>query len=470
MSSLIQNIKLSGFTFASRIVSGSVVYIVLARIMTVNDFGVLTFGTTLAGLLAVMAEFGFSLMAQRDIPQNRFNFNKYVFNTLLQKIGFSVITIVGGFIYLKTFYNGINFSVGIIFAFNAILTSYIMYFFSVFRAKNMFVVESWISILYAIFSVIIVVLYYFKNLDVIFVAYSLLFIRLIQFIILIVFLIKKFDIKPILDKKIQTYLFKNSYSFGLHYIIGIFYFSIDNQLLAYYSGNEALAIYQAIFKLVLILLAVNSLFEMVFLPFLSSQYKNNKQEFTNTAKLINKTIIIFGLSLFVFFNLFVSDIVTILYSDKYIIGLSIAFPLSLVLLFRIQTTIYSVILTISNHQNLRVVTVFVSLIINLVLNFIFIPKYGFVGAAYVSMLTHIVMLILYVTFTKKYINSFIIDKETIILTIFTIILLIFINYFNFKFSFVQAIAAFVVFIVTLIFVLKKEQINKLKLILKGSYY
>jgi peptidoglycan biosynthesis protein MviN/MurJ (putative lipid II flippase) len=38
MSSLANNIGLSIFTFLSRIVSGSIVYIILARLMSVNDF------------------------------------------------------------------------------------------------------------------------------------------------------------------------------------------------------------------------------------------------------------------------------------------------------------------------------------------------------------------------------------------------------------------------------------------------
>ena len=78
MSSLANNIGLSIFTLLNRVISGSVVYIVLTRLMSLNDFGVLSFGTTLAGLLIVVAEFGFSLMAQRDIPQKRFDFKDYI--------------------------------------------------------------------------------------------------------------------------------------------------------------------------------------------------------------------------------------------------------------------------------------------------------------------------------------------------------------------------------------------------------
>ena len=438
--------------------------------MSINDFGVLTFGTTLAGLLAVVAEFGFSLMAQKDIPQNKFNFNDYVFNTLVQKAGFSAITLIGGVIYLNLFYTGDNYSVGLIFILNAIVTSNIMYFFSVFRAKNMFVIESWLSLIYAIFSVLIVVLFYYYNLSVIFVAYSLLIVRVIQFVVLSIVMVDRFSIKPNFNKKINIYLFKNSYSYGLHYIIGVFYFTIDNQLLAYYSGNEALAIYQAMFKLVLILLAVNSLFETVFLPFLSSKFGGDKVVFLNMASLINKTIVILGLSIFLMFNLFVKDVVTFLYPEDYLVGLTITFALSLVLLFRIQTTVYSVLLTISNHQNMRVVTVAITLLTNIVLNFMLIPKYGFRGAATVSAITHFVMLILYVGFARKYINSFLIDLKTVLFSLSVILFFLVIHITGFELSYFYIFLVLSLYVTSLLLIFSKEQLIQVKRLVTGTYY
>lgn len=438
--------------------------------MSVNDFGVLTFGTTLAGLLAVVAEFGFSLMAQKDIPQNKFNFNDYVFNTFIQKIGFSTITLIGGIIYLSLLYDGDNYSVGIIFVINAIITSQIMYFFSVFRSKNMFVIESWLSVIYAVFSVLIVAFFYYLNLSILFVVYGLLFIRIIQLVIVSIILIKEFKIKPNFNKEINKYLFKNSFSYGLHYIIGVFYFTIDNQMLAYYSGNEALAIYQAIFKIVLILLAVNSLFETVFLPFLSSKYGKNNKEFLGIASLINKAILILGLSIFVFFNLFVKDIVTFLYPSDYLIGLSISYALSLVLLFRIYTTVYSVLLTISDHQNMRVITVLITLIVNVSLNLIIIPKYGFNGAATVSAMTHLVMLLLYVSFARKYIKSFLIDIKTVVFTASVVLFFSLIHFGFFEINYTESVLTIIVYVTLLFMVVKKEQRNKIFQLITGNYY
>ena len=223
------------------------------------------------------------------------------------------------------------------------------------------------------------------------------------------------------------------------------------------------------FKIVLILLATNSLFEMVFLPFLSSQYKNNKSEFNNTAKLINKIIIIFGLSLFVFYNLFIQYIVNVLYSDKYLIGLSIAFPLGLILLFRIQSTVYSFILTISHHQNMRVVAVLLSLIVNVILNFIYIPQYGIHAAAYVSVATHILILISYIAFSNKYIKSFLIDKSTLLFVLFISSTITLANYTNIQLNLWYSLFSLLIYGLALVFIFNKEQRMKVKQILMKSY-
>jgi len=462
LSSLIKNIGLSIATFVSRIISGSVVYIVLARVMSLEEFGVLSFGSTLAGLITVMAEFGFSLMAQRDIPQSRFDFSSYVFNTFIQKVGFSLIALVGGLLYVYFFYSGLNIIIGVIFIINAIVTSGNMYFFAVFRAKNIFKIESWLSLIYAVLLLIIIGLYFTFELDVIFIAYGLLLARVLQFLVLVTIFLNKFQLKFSINHSIQKYLFKNSFSFGAHYIIGIFYFSIDNQMIAYYSGNAQLAIYQAFFKVVLILLMVNGLLEGVFLPFLSSKYKKGLVEFQIVAKLINKVIISLGLALFVFFILFASDIINILYTDKYISALIITLPLAFVLLSRILSTVYSVGLTISDNQNLRVLTVLISLIVNVVLNFIFIPKYGFIGAAYVSMLTHFVLLGLYIYFGYKQFQSFLIDKTLVYYSISSIIAAVLYSFSDYNFSFLQSIFVLLLWFIGLILLYSKKQFIEIK--------
>ncbi len=435
MINIATNLKYSIITFISRIISGSIVFILLARLLTVSEFGLLSFGVSFAGLLTVLAEFGFSLMAQRDIPQNKFPLNDYISNALFQKIFYSFLASVGAFVYLFFTYSGDSIRIGIIFLINAILTSYSMYFFSVLRAKNLFKHESLLSAFYSIFLGFTFVTLFFFNKNVLFLAIGLLVARLVQFILICYFFFNTIEFSRFrLKMSIQKYFFKNSFSFGLHYIIGVFYFTIDSQLIFFYSGEEELAIYQSFFKVILIMLSVSDLLNNIFIPYFSSRIIKRDNLFDNLTLIANKAIIILGLVMFVFINLFAEDIITILYSEKYLSAMSIVLPLSFVLLFRICASFYAILLTISDHQGMRVLVVAISLFVNFFLNIWLIPNYGFIGAAYVSMFTHLIMLILYFWFSSRF-NSSLLSPDILLLLIITVFLIFLKSFYKLEFSF-----------------------------------
>jgi O-antigen/teichoic acid export membrane protein len=472
MSSLIRNVKLSLITYTSQIISGSIVYIVLARILSMSDFGLLSFGITLAGLLTVTSEFGYALMAERDISQKKFPLHDYIFNAFTHKLVFSILSVLGGLIYLFAFYSGANVTIGAIFVINAVITSNNIFLLAAFRASNLYKVESLLALFYALVLVLVIICFLVFHFQVIFIAYSLVAARFLQFVILVIVFTKKFGRFVFsIDSKIQKYFLQNSYSFGAHYIIGIFYFSIDSQLIAYYSGNEALAIYQSYFRIVLILLSVSDLLNNVFLPYLSSKFRNDKAHFIEVTAIANRIVIFLGLALFLFLNLFSKDIVQLLYSEKYASALTIVIPLSFVLLFRIVCSIYAILLTISDHQNIRVIVVFVSLIINISLNFWLIPEYGYVGAAYVSMITHFILVSLYIVFSSRYLGSLFIDSQSILFLVITVLLIILKSYFHVELSFFYSALILLLWSGSLVMINinKKEQMKKVADVFRGGY-
>jgi O-antigen/teichoic acid export membrane protein len=470
MPSLSKNITLSFFTFFNRIISGSIVYIVLARVMSIEEFGILSFGVTFAGLLTVIAEFGFSLMAQRDIPQKRYGFNEYVYSAVFQKLGFSFLAALGGVLYLTLSYSGFSVKVGLVFLINAIVTSNNMYLFAVFRSINKYKFESLVSGIYSILLIGIISVYYIYSLDILFLSFGLLLSRFVQFIVLFYILIIKYGYPTkVFDKEIQKYLFKNSFSFGAHYIIGVFYFTIDSQLIYYYAGASQLAIYQSIFRIVLILLSFGDLINNVIIPFLASKFSFNKDNFIQIARVLNKTIITIGLALSIAFILFVEQVLNLLYSNKYDDALSIIFPLCIVLFIRISTSIYAALLTVSDHQNVRVIIVFVSLLINVILNIALIPIYGFIGASYVSMITHIVMFIMYILFSKIYLNSTMFDFEMLVLSTITVSFFLIYRFFYVEFNLFYSFISIFVWLFVVLFVYKKDFFLNLKELYNNSY-
>jgi O-antigen/teichoic acid export membrane protein len=471
MPTFFRNVKLSLITFFSRLISGSVIYIVLARVMTIEEFGLLSFGVTFAALLIVVAEFGFSLMAQRDIPQKRFGLNEYVYNALIQKSAFSLLSVSAGIIYLFWFYSGITVTVGVIFVINAIVSANSMFLFAVFRSVNIYRVESILSGLYAFFMCVIVVIYFFFDPGIIFLSYGLLLSRFIQLIALVIFYIVKFGFpRKLFNKEIHKYFFRNSFSFGAHYIIGVFYFTVDSQLLFYFAGADQLAIYQAIFRIVLVLLSFGDLLNNIYVPFLSSRFFTDKVSFIQAAKISNKTIFTLGLGMLVFFYIFSKDIMQILYSDKFDTALAIVLPLSAVLFLRISTSLHAVLLTISDYQRIRVIVVFISLLMNVFLNLWLIPLYGFTGAAYVSMITHLAMAAMYLAFSKLYIKFPLYDREMMILLLVTTGILAVFQIFQDEYNIAFSIFLIMVWLTAVLLTYSRHFFLKQKELFLGQFY
>ena len=161
MNSIINNIFLSISSYGIKLFSTVLIYIVFAKILNISDYGLLIFGISFSGIMIVVSEFGFSLMAQKDIPQKKFETNIYVFNSLIQKLYFSIISFFIGFVYLYFIVDSNNFLVGFVFLLNSIITAYVMYFISVFKAKNLFRIELKSSLIYFLSILVILIINYF---------------------------------------------------------------------------------------------------------------------------------------------------------------------------------------------------------------------------------------------------------------------------------------------------------------------
>jgi O-antigen/teichoic acid export membrane protein len=334
-----------------------------------------------------------------------------------------------------------------------------MFLLAVFRSKNYFKVEVNSSIYYSLIIGSTVFLFFIFKFSVFILCIGFLIARVIQLAILSSSYINKFGVSNFLyDQGIQKYLNKNAYSYGFHYIIGILYLTIDSQLIVLYSGNKELALYQSVFNIVLILLSITDLLGNVFLPYLSKAYRFERVDFIEKAHVINKFIFTLGIIMFVGFNLFGESVLYLLFNDKYIEAFNIIYPFSFVMLFRMLCLVYAFGLTISDNQKDRILIVFITLLINVTLNFIIVPKYGFIGAAYVSMLTHSILALLYLIFFNKFFKSNLLKPE---LVLFFIPFSIIITFSVFYSSIWLSVLTFLLLIIFVLFVYPKKEVNKL---------
>ncbi len=454
MPTVSKNIFWSSISAFLQIYTGGIVFMLMAKMMTLNDFGLLSFGFSFGTLLATCVDFGQSLMIMKDYPQKKFEPNSYVLNSLAQKVVFIVVFGIISLAYLNWFYDSLWVEIGNRFILFAILTAYVLYLQAILRVKNRFKASAISIVIYALVISIIVLLYYLGELNMLQFITCMIFGKLIQLLSTLMMC------KDILKRKwfninIQKYLFKNSWSYGAHFIFGTFYFTIDTQIIALLLEAKDVALYQSIFRIIYIFLIVSDVASNVLLPYLSSKFAK-KENIDVLSGNILYLLFIIGSALFLVFTLFHKEIISILYTKEYLQAYPLVLPFSLVILLRTAASIYGTLLTISNNQTNRVKVVFISMIVSISLNFILIPSLGIIAAAWTSVIVHAVLLGGYFFYSK---NDFpkieLMNKENVtILTVTTLIFIISSVFYNDSFLF--SIIFFIVWCLTIIYFLNKH--------------
>ena len=386
-----------------QVYTGSIVLIFLAKLLNLSNFGELSFGIALSGIIATCGDFGYSLMTIRDLPQNRFVTREYISNVLIQKHIINIAVFLLGFFYIFIFFSSGNyFWIKVLFLVDGIILSYTAYLVALFQATSKFKTEAYSVIIGAFFLTIIVILQYILKFP-----FEILCLLLVcsHFIKLIWLFFNSRTVisiqRPTYNKEIQGYLFRNSWSFGLHYIIGVFYFSLDTQIISKILGNTQLALYSSAFRVITAILLFSNILTQVFLPYLSSRYKQIDNHFKALVRQLILVVFCGTFFMGIVMIIFSEEVIGLLYKADYLGSAILFMPLLFMSILRGIAGIFGILLTISDHQVYRVKAIFASLVISFLSNYILIPIYGIQGAAFASMLTHMVLLISYVFYVKR---------------------------------------------------------------------
>lgn len=195
-------------------------------------------------------------------------------------------------------------------------------------------------------------------------------------------------------------------SFGMVIATSI-YLLLTNIILGSISGSEDLAYYSQASKLIQICIVFVTSLGSVMIPRISFFIEENRQD--EYIKLL-KTLFSFNM----FVSLPIAGILITL-SHRivvYLFGISFAssaFPLRIMAINLIVVALSNIlgqqILYPNNKDKLVMTSVFAGAIINVLFNFILIPRYSYIGASISLLLTEVIVLILRFIFSYKYINK-----------------------------------------------------------------
>ena len=438
-----------------------------ARYLGVEGFGILALSLSLTGLFGVFTDLGLTNLTTREVSRDKSLASKYIGNTTLIKIIYAFLTfgIIALVVYIIGYPQEVKIVVYLI-TLSVILNAFTSIFNSIFQAFQKMEYMSLNIILNAILMITGILIVIHFGLGIITLASVYLISSVIVLIITLITYSWKFFVPNIrLDLKFWKPTIKEASFFGLSNILVVIYFYIDSLMLSIMVGYSAVGIYNASYKLIVVLLFIPGIFVTSIFPLMSQHFESSKNllkiEYEKSVKYLF-TIAIF---IFVYGFSFADKIILIIYGTAYIPSIIALQALIFVIPIIFVTNLFNNLLGAINRQRILIIITGIGALFNVVLNLILIPKLSYIGASLATVFTECIVFTLMFYYISKYFLRISL-KQNISKTIVSgILTVLFIYYLKLNINWIfAAILGLVCYLLLLVIfkIITKEDVEILK--------
>ena len=178
-------------------------------------------------------------------------------------------------------------------------------------------------------------------------------------------------------------------------------------------GNKDVGIYSIAANLIQVLAILITPIQVSIFPKMLELYKRNYEEYYNFYLKIN----IIVTQLYLFLSILSIIVVNILFlkifSDEYTLAIPTYTILTISAFFKANGALQTTHVTIKNITKKIFYKTFSGILINIILNYIFINKYGVIGAALATAVTHFLSLFIFDFFIEEYKEQAIVQLKSL---------------------------------------------------------
>jgi len=383
-------------------------FTLLARFLGASQVGQYVFALSFTTIFSVFIDFGLSPVLTREIAKNKEKASNYLSNVVSLKIFFSLIIYFLVFVLI----NLLNYPfttrllvylAGLV----MVLDSFTLSFYAVLRGFQTLKYEAIGTMVYQIIVVSlggIFLLLKFPLFSFILVIVSAsLFNFLFSFFIL--YKNKKVKIHFSLNKKIISFLFKIALPFAIAGIFIRIYSYIDSVLLSKLAGSTAVGLYSVAYKLTFAFQFIPAAFGASIFPAFSYFYAYSKEKLQQTFEKAVRYLVMLALPLTGGIFVLADKFILTLYGQEYFPSIIPLRILICVLIFVFLNYPLGSILNACDKQGINTRNIGLAMVINVVLNFVLIPRYSFIGSSIAALVSYSFLTfisIFYVTKTISY--------------------------------------------------------------------
>ena len=403
---LLKNIRYSTITTVSRLVSGFFLIFILARLLTLNAFGILTYSIVFANLLVLIIEYGYELKLSKDTAKNLNEIGILTWRAVKVKLLLLIFVIIILFILgVFSYPDPTTYKIIFILCISSVFNSFAKHFLIPYRSIDRFDVEAKYVFINNIllFWVVALIAYFSRNITAI--ALGFLCVKIIYSTFTVRRFIADFGLK--FDTINLFYELKQTFPYAVHIAVGAMYLNIDTIILKEFVTNSEIGLYQAGMRAMAGATIGLGILNSVLIPKLSSLVDGRKDQLIKLSTKFNLFALILGVLTAVIVNIFSNELIYLVYGEKFSTLSDYVIYFSIIIFFRYFSVVYGALLTISNKQKIRTYGVLFTLLFIIVGDLFVIPIYELHGALFTLIAAHIILAAIYFWFAfKEYKTSF----------------------------------------------------------------
>ncbi|RLJ73891.1 flippase [Pedobacter alluvionis] len=281
---------------------------------------------------------------------------------------------------------------------------------SILRSKKTVIVKNIVFILTSIIRVLLV--YYKASLMIFVIVASLEYVLAALGMVLYYGASKVFNWK--FDLSYCKILLLEAWPLILSGIIIMMYMRLDQVMIGNILGEESTGLYSVSTRFTELWYFIPSVFVTSFFPRLVEKFKMDKNEYLKLSLKLFKLLFFISLSISLFFLFSAEIIIETLYGKGYVMAipsLQISIWTGIFVFWGVAAGNMLVIENLNKHNLIKSVQ---GLVLNIILNFILIPRYGINGAAIATLISQFYASYLYYILFKKTRHIFLLQTKSIL--------------------------------------------------------
>ena len=437
---------------------------IFARFLGPEQYGIYSLAIITISIITPLASFGIPSSLGRYIPQYeekgmlKHFFLKIFKYTFLSSISVSILLIIFSEYLSKIIYNTTNYThIIIICALIVSLTVGYRNLFSSFSGLRNFKIRSLLEFFFtALLTILgILILVIFNKF-----AKDLLLVNLVCYLLITAifgYLLFKhlFRLDFQNEKIVGSGFFHKLFKYSIWYVFTPWVMTLfrytDRLLLNRFLSLKDVGIYAVIGNFTGLVFMVGLLFNSILLPNLAKDWeKGEKKKVLDKINLCSRVLIIFSLGLAILFVIFKKELISVLYGEKYLLGLTTVNLFIFAYLINLIWSIVAIYSDLIEKTYMHFIPSIIGVFLNFILNSKFIPLWGMKGAITATSISFLIMLLILIALS--YIHGLRISFKTIIVLLFPLLLLL-----NIYLMITFYIMIILLVIMTNIFIDKKEK-------------